>query len=122
MNGRQRQRVGRNHFYPHPRNRGAQVMADAEAGMEEILPVAARTALLDYKPGDVVIAPTGRGWHIVKVRDGCKKKKGDAGTFALLARSLRVALLARSRSGRMAVSVPRLLFLPRGELASHYTR
>ena len=36
--------------------------------MEEILPVAARTALLDYKPGDIVIAPTGRGWHIVKVR------------------------------------------------------
>lgn len=43
-------------------------MADVEAGMEEILPVAARTALLDYKPGDIVIAPTGRGWHIVKVR------------------------------------------------------
>lgn len=39
--------------------------------MEEILPVAARAALLDYKPGDVVIAPTGRGWHIVKVREEC---------------------------------------------------
>lgn len=58
------------HFvqYPAPQTAVAQVMADVEAGMEEILPVAARTALLDYKPGDIVIAPTGRGWHIVKVR------------------------------------------------------
>lgn len=42
--------------------------ADVEAGMEEILPLAARTALLDYKPGDVAIAATGRGWHVIKVR------------------------------------------------------
>lgn len=42
-------------------------MADAEAGMEEILPLDARTALLDYKPGDVVVTPTGRGWHVIKV-------------------------------------------------------
>lgn len=48
-------------------------MADVEAGMEEILPVAARTALLDYKPGDVVVTPTGRGWHVVKVRGAGKK-------------------------------------------------
>lgn len=45
--------------------------ADVEAGMEEILPLAARTALLDYKPGDVAIAATGRGWHVVKVRAAC---------------------------------------------------
>ncbi len=50
---------------PSPRH---QAMADVEAGVEEILPLPARSALLDYKPGDVVIAPTGRGWHVVKVR------------------------------------------------------
>ncbi|CAM9205663.1 unnamed protein product [Ectocarpus sp. 13 AM-2016] len=44
-------------------------MADADAGMEEILPLAARTALLDYKPGDVVVTPTGRGWHVIKIDD-----------------------------------------------------
>lgn len=49
-------------------------MADVEAGMEEILPFAARTALLDYKPGDVVIAPTGRGWHVVKVGWGGERE------------------------------------------------
>lgn len=42
-------------------------MDDAEAGMEEILPLVAREALLDYKPGDVVVTSTGRGWHLVKV-------------------------------------------------------
>ena len=44
-----------------------EALSDVEAGMEEILPRDARMALLDYKPGDVVITPTGRGWHIVKV-------------------------------------------------------
>ncbi|CAM9437873.1 unnamed protein product [Scytosiphon promiscuus] len=52
---------------------GAEVVseeaADVEAGMEEILPLAARTALLDYKPGDVAIAATGRGWHVIKIDD-----------------------------------------------------
>ncbi|CAM9825042.1 unnamed protein product, partial [Hapterophycus canaliculatus] len=46
----------------------SEAAADVEAGMEEILPLAARTALLDYKPGDVAIAPTGRGWHVIKRR------------------------------------------------------
>lgn len=41
--------------------------ADAEAGMEEILPLEARKVLLDYKPGDVVVVATGRGWHLLKV-------------------------------------------------------
>lgn len=44
-----------------------EALSDVEAGMEEILPRDARMALLDYKPGDVVITPTGRGWHVVKV-------------------------------------------------------
>lgn len=65
---------------PSPQTAGAveketvelsEVMADVEAGMEEILPLDARVALLDYKPGDVVITPTGRGWHIVKVCFAC---------------------------------------------------
>eukprot|EP00903_Cladosiphon_okamuranus_P014407 g13375.t1 len=47
----------------------SEVMADVEVVMEEILPVDARAALLDYKPGDIVIAPTGRGWHVVKIDD-----------------------------------------------------
>lgn len=44
-----------------------EALSDVEAGMEEILPRDARMALLDYKPGDVMITPTGRGWHVVKV-------------------------------------------------------
>ncbi|CAN0361973.1 unnamed protein product [Pylaiella littoralis] len=47
----------------------SEVMADVEAGMDEILPREARTALLDYKPGDVVVTPTGLGWHVVKIDD-----------------------------------------------------
>lgn len=45
-------------------------LADAEAGVEEILPLEARRALLDYKPGDVVVAATERGWHLVKAGPG----------------------------------------------------
>lgn len=44
------------------------IMADFETVMEEILPLEARSALLDYKPGDVVVTATGRGWHLIKVR------------------------------------------------------
>lgn len=49
------------------RNEVFEALSDVEAGMEEILPREARMALLDYKPGDVIIKPTGRGWHVVKV-------------------------------------------------------
>lgn len=44
-----------------------EALSDVEAGMEGILPRDARMALLNYKPGDVMITSTGRGWHVVKV-------------------------------------------------------
>lgn len=36
-------------------------------GIDEILPRDARTGLLDFKPGDMMIASTARGWHVLKV-------------------------------------------------------
>lgn len=38
-----------------------------DAGIEEILPREARMGLLDFKPGDMTIASTARGWHVLKV-------------------------------------------------------
>lgn len=45
---------------------GTAAIAGTEVLMEEILPLEARQALLDYKPGDLVVAATERGWHVIK--------------------------------------------------------
>lgn len=79
-------------------------MADVEAGMEEILPVAARSALLDYKPGDVVVTPTGRGWHVVKVREGLEGEEGGGVQYPF-GGAIKVGVATRRRFALFVCSV-----------------